>query len=132
MSQPQSLVSQRRQSARLATKRSPDEPVEQTLHGKKRRKMVNLIEQRSDASADRMQRKCARFLATKMVPVASGGRTPLGKKKRTCKHEGCTNIVVNVGACIRHGAGVNTCSHERCTNKGSIATRFLKKSYLQP
>ena len=25
-------------------------------------------------------------------------------KRKQCKHEGCTNIVVNGGVCIRHGA----------------------------
>jgi len=40
-------------------------------------------------------------------------------KRRQCKHDGCTNIVVNKGVCIRHGAQRRkrqTCGHDGCSN----------------
>ena len=36
--------------------------------------------------------------------------------KSICKHEGCTNNVVNSGVCYRHGAKKRLCKHEGCTN----------------
>ena len=40
----------------------------------------------------------------------------VSKKAHTCKHEGCTNNVVNSGVCYRHGAKKRLCKHEGCTN----------------
>ena len=36
--------------------------------------------------------------------------------KQICKHEGCTNGVVNSGVCYRHGAKKRLCKHQGCTN----------------
>ena len=50
-------------------------------------------------------------------------------KRRQCKHDGCTNIVVNKGVCIRHGAQRRkrqTCGHDGCSNfiqKGGVCWR---------
>jgi len=50
-------------------------------------------------------------------------------KRRQCKHDGCTNIVVNRGVCIRHGAQRRerqTCGHGGCSNfvqKGGVCWR---------
>ena len=53
-----------------------------------------------------------------------------GAKVRRCKHDGCTNQVINGGLCMRHGAKVNRCKHEGCTNivqKGGLCKRHGEK-----
>eukprot|EP00984_Skeletonema_dohrnii_P024334 scaffold13442_cov96-Skeletonema_dohrnii-CCMP3373.AAC.3 len=50
------------------------------------------------------------------------------KYKRICSANGCTNMVVKGGVCVRHGAKVKRklCSREGCTNiaiKGGVCTR---------
>lgn len=44
-----------------------------------------------------------------------------GAKRKLCSEEECTNIVVQGGVCIRHGAKVKVkvkrCSSEGCTNQ---------------
>jgi hypothetical protein len=48
------------------------------------------------------------------------------KYKKTCKADGCTNIVVKGGVCIKHGAKVKQCSSEGCSNyavKGGVCIK---------
>eukprot|EP00984_Skeletonema_dohrnii_P012791 scaffold5219_cov148-Skeletonema_dohrnii-CCMP3373.AAC.9 len=47
--------------------------------------------------------------------------------------EGCTNIVINRGVCIRHGAKIKKCSSEGCTNqvqRGGVCMRHGAKVNL--
>ena len=48
------------------------------------------------------------------------------KYRKICSAEGCTNLVVKGGVCIRHGAKRKTCSSEECTNQaveGGVCVR---------
>jgi hypothetical protein len=40
-------------------------------------------------------------------------------KRKLCSADGCTNIVLRGGVCIRHGANKERCSYEWCTNTNS-------------
>jgi hypothetical protein len=37
--------------------------------------------------------------------------------RRRCSSDGCTNIAVKEGVCVRHGAKVKLCSIEGCANQ---------------
>ena len=53
--------------------------------------------------------------------------------KKKCSADGCSNIVVKGGVCIRHGAKVKRCSSEGCTNqaqKGGVCMRHGAKVKL--
>ncbi len=50
--------------------------------------------------------------------------------RKLCSSDGCTNIVVRGGLCIRHGAKVKLCSIEGCTNQaknGEVCIRHGAK-----
>ena len=59
---------------------------------------------------------------------SQGGRYACGTKKYYCRHEGCTNVRIQGGVCIRHGAKKKRyeCSHKGCTNgvvQGGVCVR---------
>ena len=46
-----------------------------------------------------------------------------GRRIKICATDGCTNVVVQGGVCVRHGAEVKRCSEEGCPNivvKGGV------------
>jgi len=55
-------------------------------------------------------------------------------KRRQCKHDGCTNIVVNKGVCIRHGVQRRkrqTCGHNGGSNfvlRGGVCRKHGAKN----
>jgi len=67
-----------------------------------------------------------------------GGTHSYGAKRirKICTHEGCTNIAVNGGVCISHGAkrkAVKICTHEGCTKQvvnGGVCTSHGAKVKL--
>lgn len=74
-----------------------------------------------------MQYLSQKAMDTKAAAIKKMKDTPLKKKRappkkkkvgksHTCKHEGCTNNVVNSGVCYRHGAKKRLCKHVGCTN----------------
>jgi hypothetical protein len=74
-------------------------------------------------------------VATKRkIPAEEGqGSGPPRKQRQKCRHEACTNIVVQGGVCIKHGAKVKTrgtCRHDGCTNyvqKGGVCMKHGAK-----
>ena len=40
-----------------------------------------------------------------------------GAKRIICSNEGCTNVAKNGGVCVKHGATVKRCTYEGCTNQ---------------
>lgn len=59
-----------------------------------------------------------------------------GAKRRLCSTEGCTNMVVKGGVCVRHGAKQirQTCRWKGCNNvvvQGEVCMRHAAKHVLE-
>ncbi len=76
-----------------------DDDASEVSHKSTKRKMPMPS---SNEEADRIRTK-----------IGGGGR----RRRKICSSEGCTNIVVKGGVCIRHGAKKKLCSYEGCTNQ---------------
>ena len=70
---------------------------------------------------------------TSSAQVCGGDPAPkMASTRKTCSHEGCTNLPQKRGVCDRHGAKPK-CSHEGCTNiakNGSVCVRHGAKRYV--
>jgi hypothetical protein len=64
------------------------------------------------------------------IAVKGGVCIRHGAKIKLCSSEGCTNVVQREGVCKRHGAKIKRCSSEGCTNqviKGGVCWRHGAK-----
>ena len=67
------------------------------------------------------------------IAVKGGVCIRHGAKKKLCSREGCTNIAKKGGVCTRHGAKIKRCSRKGCTNyalKGGVCIRHGAKKKL--
>ena len=61
----------------------------------------------------------------------AGGKADWRKYAKICYADGCTNLAVKGGVCIKHGAKVKRCSSKGCTNqaqKGGLCIKLGQSS----
>ena len=92
------------------------------------------IGQDDGASVDRPRKKKAVCEKEQKISKKNGkesGRVKDWRKyAKKCSADGCTNLALKGGVCVRHGAKVKQCSSERCTNivvRGGVCMRHGAK-----
>ena len=69
------------------------------------------------------------YVAVKVVPISLKKEEFVEgmEQIKLCKFEGCTNQVIQIGLCMRHGAKKKQCSSEGCTNQ--VVKRGVRKMH---
>ena len=115
----------------VTTKRLQQEetPKQPSPPRKKRKQLGQGTGDNNAPKKKRIRTKCSADGCTN-IAMKGGVCIRHGAKKKTCSHDGCNNQVVNSGVCTLHGAKRvrKTCNHEGCT-KYSQKSGFCKRHY---
>jgi hypothetical protein len=101
---------------------SADDEVAANLEGDKNK--ASPADKKTASSAEDGTEKSPFLGKRKSAPTATSDAAEdvLAKKKRLCRHPGCSRVIKSQGHCQRHGAKAKRCKVEGCEKQAQVRT----------